>query len=254
MIDHDNLAEYADPFLYDLENVDEKHVGPFLLKLAQQANGPILEVGCGTGRFTLYLASRGFTLTGLDIMPGMLAYAQQKTGDLPVHWIEADACHFQLPQKFSLIFEVGAMFEHLLTRPEQEMFLANVRQHLAKDGRFLLSALFTKPLLMEEGTGEEEEWFDYETGDGRHIKVSGMSRYDAVNQVRHETAYRRWQDDKGDTITRVAPLALRSYFPQELENLLHYNRFHVEARYGNWDFSPLTAESPMIIFLCSAQE
>jgi len=49
------------------------------------------------------------------------------------------------------------------------------------------------------------------------------------------------------------PLALRSYFPQVLENLLHYNGFHVEALYGDWEFSPLTAESYMLIFLCSKQ-
>lgn len=252
MIDHDNLADYTDPLLYDRENADEEPIGSFLLKLAQQTNGPILELGCGTGRFALYLARHGYTVTGLDVVPGMLARARQKAGSLPVRWVEADARQFQLSEKFSFIFEVGAMFEHLLNRPDQELFLANVRRHLTENGRFLLSAVFTKPAYMTS-SDEEEDWFEYEAGDGRLIKVSGITSYDAVNQVRHETANRRWQDDAGATITRTAPLALRSYFPQELENLLHYNGFHVEARYGNWDFSLLTADSPMLIFLCSKQ-
>ena len=251
MIDHNNLADYADPVLYDLENADEEPMGSFLLKLAQQANGPILELGCGTGRCALYLARRGFSVTGLDIVPGMLARARQKAGDLPVRWVEADARRFHLPEKFALIFEMGAVFQHLLTRPDQEAFLSGVREHLAEDSRFLISALFTKPPYMTT-TAEEEEWFEYEAGDGRIIKVSGITSYDAVHQIRHETAYRRWQDDAGETITRIAPLALRSYFPQELENLLYYNGFHIEARYGNWDFSPLTDESSMLIYLCSS--
>jgi SAM-dependent methyltransferase len=252
MIDHDNLADYADPYLYDMENPDEEPVGSFLLELAQQANGPILELGCGTGRYTLYLTRLGFTVTGVDIVPGMLARARQKAGDLPVDWVEADVRCFQLPGKFAMIFEIGAMFQHLLTRPDQEAFLAGVRDHLAEDGRFLISALFTKPPYMVS-SDEEEDWFEYDGGDGRVIKVSGITSYDAVNQVRHETAYRRWQDDAGETITRIAPLALRSYFPQELENLLHYNGFSIEERYGNWDCSPLTEESPMLLFLCSKQ-
>lgn len=250
MIDRDNLADYDDPLLYDLENADEEPMGSFLLKLARQANGPILELGCGTGRFALYLARHGFTVTGLDIVPGMLARARQKAGDLPVRWVEADARCFQLPEKFAFIFEIGAMFQHLLTRPDQEAFLANVREHLAEDGRFLISALFTKPTYMTT-TAEEEEWFEYEAGDGRFIKVSGITSYDAVNQIRHETAYRRWQNVAEEAIIRVAPLALRSYFPQELENLLHYNGFAIEARYGDWDFSLLTDESPMLIFVCT---
>lgn len=250
MIDHDNLADYADPFLYDVENPDEEPVGSFLLHLAQQADGPLLELGCGTGRYTLYLTRLGFTVTGLDIVPGMLARARQKAADLPVTWVEADVRSFQLDEKFAFIFETGAVFEHLLTRPDQEAFLARVREHLAEDGRFLLTALFTKPPYMES-SADEVAWFEYDAGDGRYVKVSGINRYDPVNQVRHETAYRRWQNANGETVTTVAPLALRSYFPQELENLLHYNGFTVEARYGNWDFSPLTEASPMLIFLCT---
>lgn len=249
MIDHDNLADYADPFLYDVENPDEEPVGSFLLLLAQQADGPLLELGCGTGRYTLYLTRLGFTVTGLDIVPGMLARARQKAGDLPVTWVEADVRSFHLDEKFAFIFETGAVFEHLLTRPDQEAFLARVREHLAADGRFLLTALFTKPPYMAS-SDDEEAWFEYDAGDGRYVQVSGINRYDALNQVRHETAYRRWQNADGEMVTRVAPLALRSYFPQELENLLHYNGFTVEARYGNWDFSPLTEASPMLIYLC----
>jgi len=250
MIDHDNLADYADPYLYDLENADEEPMGSFLLKLAQEANGPILELGCGTGRFALYLARHGLTVTGLDIVPGMLAHARQKAGDLPVRWVEADARDFHISEKFAFIFEVGAAFQHLLTRSDQEAFLGSVREHLTDDGRFLLATLFTKPSFMTSSE-EEEDWFEYDTGDRRHIKVSGITTYDAINQIRHETAYRRWQNTAGETTTRVAPLALRSYFPQELENLLHYNGFAIEKRYGNWDHSPLLDESPMLIFLCT---
>jgi SAM-dependent methyltransferase len=253
MIKHNNLADYEDPYLYDLENKEAGEVGAFYLALAQKCGGPVLELGCGTGRFTIPIAQTGVDISGLDIMPGMLARASEKVGNLPVEWVEADARNFHLNKQFHFIFESGAMFQHLLTRPEAEAMLACVREHLAVDGRLAITTPFPKPEQMEAEL-EEKEWFHYETDDGRTIHVSGTNYYDAVNQVYHETAVRRWQDAEGKHVERVAPLALRRYFPQELESLLHYNGFIVVERYGDWDFSPLTAESPFILYICQKTE
>ncbi len=250
MIDHNNLADYADPILYDLENSDVEPVGSFLLKLVQKANGSVLELGCGTGRYTIPLAEKGFNVTGLDIVPGMLAHAHKKAGKLPISWVEEDVRNFNLDQKFAFIYEVGSMFEHLLTRADQEAMLFCVRQHLVENGRFLISTFFTKPSRMVTNF-EETAWFKYEDDEGRTIQVSGTDEYDAVNQIRHETAYRRWQDAAGKSVTKIAPLALYCHFPQELDKLLHYNGFHIEEKYGDWDFTPLTSESPMLLYLCS---
>ncbi|MCL4265147.1 MAG: class I SAM-dependent methyltransferase [Anaerolineae bacterium] len=249
MINHDNLADYQEPYLYDLENQETGEAGAFYLALAQKTGGPVLDLGCGTGRFTIPIAQAGVDITGLDIVPGMLARAQTKASGLAIQWVEADARNFQLSRQFSLIFESGAMFQHLLTRADAEAMLACVRAHLAVNGGFAITVPFPKPAQMEPEL-EEKEWFRYETGDGRTICVSGTSYYDAVNQIYHETAVRRWEDAQGRTVERIAPLALRRYFPQELESLLHYNGFTVVARYGDWDSNPLTAESPMLLIIC----
>jgi SAM-dependent methyltransferase len=250
MIDHDNLADYADPILYDLENSDVEPIGSFLLKLAQKINGSVLELGCGTGRYTIHLAQQGLKVTGLDIVPGMLAHAKEKADDLPILWVEEDARSFDLKQKFAFICETGSMFEHLLTRSDQEAMLSCIRKHLAENGRFLISAVFTKPNRMVTNL-EEADWYTYEDAQDRTIQVSGTDEYDAVNQIRHETAYRRWQNEAGKTVTKIAPMALYCHFPQELESLLHYNGFHIEEKYGDWDFTPLTSESPMLLYLCT---
>ena len=252
MIDHDNLSDYIDPILYDLENQRHEPAENFYLTLARQFGGPILEMGCGTGRFTIPLAQHGFEIIGLDIVPGMLAHAKEKAGQLPIQWVEADSRHFHLGQQFNLIFESGAMFQHLLTRQDSEAMLTCVRAHLTENGRFLIHATFTRPNMMISTTAEQE-WFNYDDPYGRRICVSGTDRYDAVHQIRHETAVRRWQNETGETIERIAPLALRQYFPQELETLLHYNGFEVIERYGDWDFSKLSDDSPMIMYLCKAE-
>ena len=64
-----NLAEYAEPDLYDLEKQEFAPDGPFFLALAQRIGGPVLDLGCGTGRITIPLAHHGLACTGLDAVP-----------------------------------------------------------------------------------------------------------------------------------------------------------------------------------------
>ena len=245
----DNLVEYANPQIYDLENHDFEPDGPFLLEVARKTGGPVLELGCGTGRLTIPLAQSGMDITGLDIVHGMLERAKQKAGDLPIRWVLADAREYQLDRTFRLIFESGGVFQHMLTRADQETFLARVREHLDEDGLYMCKSIFPHPDLLGS-VDEEKDWFTTQHPNGWEIRVSGTEHYDAVRQVKVETAYRRWKDANGEEIVRVAPLSLRYNFPQELEALLHYNGFKVVERYGEDDSSPLTNESRMLIYIC----
>ena len=54
---------------------------PFYLAQAQVASGSILEIGCGTGRVTIPLASAGFDIIGLDVSSSMLEEARRKAED-----------------------------------------------------------------------------------------------------------------------------------------------------------------------------
>ncbi len=245
----DNLIEYADPQVYDLENADFEPDGPFLLEFAKRLGNPVLELGCGTGRLTIPFAQAGVDITGIEIVPGMLELAKQKAGDLPIQWVCADVRSYQLNRTFRLIFESGCVFQHMLTRPDQEAFLARVREHLAEDGLFVFGSIF--PSLQQlENVDEEKDWYTTQHPDGREIRVSGIECYDALRQVKVETAYRHWTDANGKEIVKVVPLSLRYNFPQELEALLHYNGFTVVERYGDNEKCPLTNESRSLICVC----
>jgi SAM-dependent methyltransferase len=251
MIEHTNLEDYEDPVIYDLENKDFED-GPFYLSLAQQVSGSALELGCGTGRVTIPLAQKGIDITGLDIVPEMLARAQEKAGDLPIQWIEADIRDFHLGKRFELIYTTGSVFQHLVERRDQEMMLACVREHLLTDGLFVVDLFFPSRGSMEDS--EEQDWYTYEDEEGRTVRVTGTDKYDPIGQIKHETAYRRWQDEEGREIVQRARLALRLIFPQEMEALLHYNGFSIIHRYGGWDRSSLTAESQLMIYVCKRNE
>jgi SAM-dependent methyltransferase len=244
-----NLDDYAHPAYYDLENRDFTPQGPFYLALARQVGDPVLELGCGTGRMTIPLAQQGITITGIDAGAGMLAHARLKAGDLPIHWIEADARTFQLSASFRLIFGTTGIFQHMLERADQEALLDRVRAHLAPDGYFAFDVHAPRAAAFAEQP-EEIDWFSYLNDEGQEVRVSGTCHYDAIRQVNTETAYRCWRDAQGQVITHRAPLSLRYFYPRELESLLHYNGFSIIEQYGEYDRSPLMAESQHIISIC----
>lgn len=113
--DFDNLLEYTDAVIYDAEIEAETKDpfmpdSPFYLALAQQIEGKVLELGCGTGRYTIPLAERGVDITELDIMPQMLERAKSKARSLSIPWVEEDVRTFHLNEQFDLMIETGGPF------------------------------------------------------------------------------------------------------------------------------------------------
>jgi SAM-dependent methyltransferase len=71
-------------------------------ELAARTGGPVLELGCGTGRVALHLARRGYEVFGLDVDPALLAAMAERAADLPVEAVAADACDFSLDREIGL--------------------------------------------------------------------------------------------------------------------------------------------------------
>ena len=75
----------------------------FLLdELSLQPGGSILDVGCGTGRHSIELTTRGYSVTGIDLSSEMLAKAAAaaEAAGVTVDWVHSDATRFSLPKKY----------------------------------------------------------------------------------------------------------------------------------------------------------
>ena len=187
-------------------------------------------------------------MTGLDIMPQMLARAKNKAKSLPIRWVEGDVRTFHLKERFRLIIETGGTFQHMLERTDLEAMLARVHEQLEPDGCFVVSIVFPRLFFLQDH--EEAHVFSYTTEDGREVSLSAGLQYDHLKQIWVEPTHRRWTDSDGQEVVKEAPLAQRLIFPQEMEMLLHYNHFAVMERYGDWEMSSLTNESESMIYVC----
>jgi SAM-dependent methyltransferase len=267
LIDNDNLEEFSDPRAYDF--ADRSNTGvAFYTALARETGGPILELACGTGRVSIPIARQGFAVTGLDIVPGMLEVAREKSAGLPTRWVAGDARTFDLGERFRLVFLTGNAFQAFLTRADQEALLERARAHLDDEGLFAFETRNPRWATQESNAEEwaslrshdgdwalletrerEEEWPGYTDSSGREARRSKTQVYDHLAQILHWTTYRRWREGDQER-TKVTRIALRFTFPQELAALLRYNGFTLLREYGDWNLEPLTAASRSIIVVC----
>lgn len=205
----------------------------FYLRQARLAGPRLLELACGTGRLTLPLAAAGLHLTGLDRSSEMLARARAKAAaaGAAAEFVAADMRAFDLGRPFDLILLPVNSVCHLLTRPDVEACLRCVRAHLAPGGRFVVD-VFNPSLALLSADGQRwRELGDYRDAAGQRVRLSEQNRYDAATQV--NALVWRFEGEAG--WRRDLSLSMRQFFPQELDALLAYNGFMVEAKYGQYN-------------------
>ena len=104
---------------YDTGGLPEADVG-FFMDLAREGGGPVLDLGCGTGRVAWPLADAGFEVVGLDRSEPMLRRAEAKrpdhSGSAPVRFERGSMEKFQLPETFGMAFSAFRAFQSLLRR------------------------------------------------------------------------------------------------------------------------------------------
>src|SRR5213592_4322659 len=148
--------------LYDLA-VSPLEGGPdveWFSALARRTGGPILELGCGTGRIAVPIAQESHHVVGLDRSQAMLERAERRArrANVEVRWVEGDMRAFSFDESFALIFIAANTF--LMLKPDDRWTcLARVREHLAPRGRFAIDVFQPDPNLIAgmEG-GVIDEW------------------------------------------------------------------------------------------------
>jgi SAM-dependent methyltransferase len=251
----DECALYSDPALYDLlfpsardsasvtDDARRQRIVAserFYLDEARRSGGPVLELGCGSGRLTVPIAQSGIETVGVDLSASMLdaARAKARAAGVEIQFLEADMRSFELPRRFAAIFIPGNSLLHLVTIQDLKQCLGCVRRHLVDGGRLVfdiskwdLTHQPRHPLLSVN-----------------EITIEETSSYDAADQIRHVTWY---LSSPGAPDYRVISFALRVIFPQEFLLLLEATGFKLDARYGEFTGEPFDSSSPRQVCICS---
>ncbi len=225
----------------------------FYLEAAEETGGPVLELGCGTGRVLIELARSGIPIVGIDLSHHMVRVCRERLQEEPkavqsrAHVFEADMRDFNLDQTFNLITTPFRSFQHLLTVEEQISCLECANRHLVEGGRLILD-IFNPSLdsLTRDNLGEEfGEEPSFEMPDGRQV-VRGqiVSARDLFNQVIQAKLiyYVTYPDGREERLVHSFPL--RYLFRYEAQHLLERCGFEVVDVYADFDKSPYGSKYP----------
>ncbi len=197
-------------------------------------DGPVLELGIGTGRIALPLVQRGIEVHGVDASEAMVAKLREKPGG---DRIKVSMGNFAdvgelVDGAFSLLLVVFNTFFGLLTQDDQVRCFQGVAQHLADGGVFLMQAFV--PDLTRFDRGQRVEAMDV----GADIVHLEASRLDPVNQ-RVTSQHMVVEDGR----TRLFPVSLRFAFPSELDLMARLAGLRLRERWGSWDRQPFGSSS-----------
>jgi len=118
-------------------------------ELAAAAEGPVLDLGCGTGRVALHLARRGFETVGLDLDPELIAALGERARGLPLRPLVGDAQSFRLEAEVGLVLAPMQLAQLLPDSAARVECLACAASHLRPGGRIALAIVERLPAEAE---------------------------------------------------------------------------------------------------------
>jgi SAM-dependent methyltransferase len=246
-------AFYSHPKLYDLMFPGGGPAVDFYRAEAARTGGQVLELGCGTGHKLIPIASDGQSCVGLDLSPEMLAEGRRKAEEagVVVEWLQGDMTAFDLGRTFDFVFVAGNSLLHLHESDDLVSCFRSVRRHLAPGARFVFDVFnpSVRVLADADGLRRTRESLSFTDPDRGHVRVDVTETYDALAQVTRGTWYLS-TDSEEDVV--VAPLEIRSIFPQELPLLISLGGLRLVERFGDWSGTPFSGEAALQLCVCEA--
>lgn len=244
---------YDWPNYYDWTSEGLDYDVAYYTNLALECGGPVLELGCGTGRVSLAIAREGIDVVGLDQSGQMLRQAQAKAEAMGLtdrlKWIKGDMTHFQLDRKFPLVIIPYRSFLHITNESEQLSALKYIYHHLTDDGLFALNMFVPTPTTLTEmeGTHHYRGTFPI-PGTDEQIDLFDTTEYDHYHQMVYVNRYYERFSSTGQSLDRVkALIKFRYIYPVELTHLFARAHFSITARYGTFTYEPFCSHSQELI-------
>jgi len=255
---HDDYAFIAE--LYDfVPGYADRRDAEFYLDFCRCAHGNILELGCGTGRILIPAAAAGCPIIGLDFSMHMLTRCREKLKSQPAEvqkyagTVQGDMTDFHLDETFGLVIIPFRPFQHLVSIHDQMACLRCVHRHLTEGGKLVFDLFQVDPRKMHgpRFTAEESEDFsDVDLPEGKKLRrtyrIAAFHRAQQYNDV--ELIYYVTHPD-GRIKRLVQAFPFRYFFRYEVEHLLARCGFKMAELFGDFDKSPLTDDSPEMIFV-----
>lgn len=221
----------------------------FWRRHAARLGGPVLDLGCATGRVAIPLARDGREVWALDRSPEMLAELRRRlAGEDPavaarVHPVQGDLARIALPRRFALVMVAMNTLQVLTDPADRRSAFRSIRDHLAPGGELIFDVALPDVAEIEASMGEERpggRYRDPVTGE----VLDHSAWYDGWDPDTHTLAFTlriRTRDGGGPPREALRHHRVHLYTPDELAGLLHDAGLRRLEASGGFDGRPLRA-------------
>ncbi len=220
---------------------DEYEAAAFIDRLVEKLNPQttslMLDVACGRGRHSIHLASKGYTVTGIDISEDSIAEAKQFETEMLEFFVHDMRLPFRM-NYYDYAFNCFTSFGFFRTRREHDNAIRTIAQSLKPGGTFVidyLNAHYVENHLQYKSEFQKDDvtfyitrWLD-ETHFYKKIVVE-----DEVNL--HEPL---------EFTEKVAKFSLGDF-----NDMFSFYDLQVQEVYGDYHFEPYhVSNSPRLIII-----
>lgn len=233
--------------LYDAELADrEMGDRAFYRDLATDVDGPVLEVGCGTGRIYLDLLRAGVDAHGVDVSRESLDVLESKAAadGLDPSVRVADMTDFEPARDYDLVILPFRAFNHVLTLADQRAALRTLRGALAADGRLVCNSFVPDFEYIAEQYGEPEV-HEFER-DGESYTATRVPRIeDPVEQI----ARIEGTVERDGEVIRESSYCIALVSKREYDLLFRTTGWSSWTVYGGFDFDSLERADQEMVWI-----
>jgi len=251
----EGLSADASPYtradLYDLLFQDYTHDLDFYLGLARTAQGPSLDVGCGTGRVLLRALEAGLDMDGLDDSAEMLERlrANAAARKLSPRVAQADMRGFRMPRRYACVMIPFNAFAHVLDHDGQIATLRACHEHLLPGGRLTFDVFSaTVEMLATPVTEPVLELETVNPATGLKLRLYDGRRLDVATQTQHsQIAIEELDAEARVSHTHRFVTVVRWTWPSEMDLLLRLAGFARWEITGGFDDRPVSEHQGSIV-------
>ena len=233
----DNFNRYAEYYnlIYDRKNYSKE--ADFIDKIIRKNNPTsktLCDLGCGTGKYSICLENKGYSVLGIDLSEEMIRIAKNYEHKNLI-FLEGNIINFSLKRSFDVIVAMFDVVSYINSNDDFLKMLSSVRGHLNEEGIFIFDFWYGPGVL----TNLPEIRYKEFKNDNILIKRISRPKVEYSSNIVDVEFDLFVFDKKNKFIEHINEIhKMRYFFKVELEYLIKTVFPNCVIEFTNWENNP----------------
>lgn len=236
------FAHIYDKLMEDVDYASWIDFIKYILQAHDKKPHEVLEMGCGTGKFTSLLCQEGYAVTAFDLSEDMLSVAYNKLDSYRnIQLFKQNMVGFEFNKEFDAVISVCDSINYITEYSELIKTFVNVYSHLKSDGVFIFdvnSYYKLKNVIGNNVFVEDNEEVFY-VWENEYNEDDNTCEFYITFFVKEQKLYKRFDELHIE----------KAYTSLEIEDALKKSGFRIVKVYDGYSKESPNSESERLTFL-----